>query len=252
MGYRKVDPQIWNDEKFRDLSDDGQLVFLFVLTHPQMTSVGAMRATLPGLAAEKKWDLERFHKAFQESFLKGMILMDEDASFIVFPNFLYYNGPENPNVVKAWAKALKKLPECDLKSQLIEHIKEFLKGYSESFQTAFREELNKHFHKAFHKAFAKPFRKSLAKQEQEQEQDIYLVLPKGSTRPLGQRAEEEAEGAEEKEANEEIEEKTVIQGGNGSPPCPHKSIIELYHKVLPELPEVHIWNETQKGFLRAR
>jgi len=157
MGYRKVDPQIWNDEKFRNLSDDGQLVFLFVLTHPQMTSVGAMRATLPGLAAEKKWELERFRKAFEEGFQKGMILMDEEASFIVFPNFLYYNGPENPNVVKAWAKALKKLPECDLKTQLIEHIKEFLKGYSEPFQTAFHEELDKLFNKAFHKAFAKPF-----------------------------------------------------------------------------------------------
>jgi len=258
MGYRKVDPQIWNDEKFRNLSDDGQLVFLFVLTHPQMTSVGAMRATLPGLAAEKKWELERFRKAFEEGFQKGMILMDEEASFIVFPNFLYYNGPENPNVVKAWAKALKKLPECDLKTQLIEHIKEFLKGYSEPFQTAFHEELDKLFNKAFHKAFAKPFQKGLPKQEQEQEQDIYLAPPNGGTCPESPEirpADPEAELLAEEKAESprhKPEDKIVIHGGNGAPPCPHKSIIDLYHKVLPELPEVRIWNETQKGYLRAR
>ena len=50
--YRKIDPRIWNDEAFRALSDRGKLVFLFILTHPHMTSLGAMRASTLGLAAE--------------------------------------------------------------------------------------------------------------------------------------------------------------------------------------------------------
>ena len=66
--YRKVDPRIWNDAKFRDLSDNGKLVFFFLLTHPNMTSLGAMRHTIPGLAAELGWDVEVFGKAFQEPF----------------------------------------------------------------------------------------------------------------------------------------------------------------------------------------
>lgn len=32
--YRKIDPRIWNDERFRVLTDSGKLAFLFVLTHP--------------------------------------------------------------------------------------------------------------------------------------------------------------------------------------------------------------------------
>ena len=44
--YRKVDPKIWNDEKFRELSDSAKLLFLFLLTHPHMTPLGAMRATV--------------------------------------------------------------------------------------------------------------------------------------------------------------------------------------------------------------
>jgi hypothetical protein len=39
--YRKIDTRIWNDAKFRELSERGQLEFLFGLTHPNMTMLGA-------------------------------------------------------------------------------------------------------------------------------------------------------------------------------------------------------------------
>ena len=34
--------------------------------------------------------------------------------------------------------------------------------------------------------------------------------------------------------------------------CPHEKIIKLYHQILPELPQVKIWNDTQKKILRTR
>jgi hypothetical protein len=34
--------------------------------------------------------------------------------------------------------------------------------------------------------------------------------------------------------------------------CPHQAIIDLYHTILPELPKVRSWNETNKSHLRAR
>jgi hypothetical protein len=70
--YRKVDPKIWNDAKFRALTERGKLVFLFLLTHPHMTMVGAMRATLPGLAAEIDIEAKAFGEAFGEAFRKAM------------------------------------------------------------------------------------------------------------------------------------------------------------------------------------
>ena len=51
MRYRKVALVIWQDEKFRAFTDDGKLAFLFLLTHPAMTSVGAMRATVAAISA---------------------------------------------------------------------------------------------------------------------------------------------------------------------------------------------------------
>ena len=36
------------------------------------------------------------------------------------------------------------------------------------------------------------------------------------------------------------------------PPCPHEQIIEIYERVLPELPGVAKWTPTRKGYLQAR
>lgn len=151
--FRKIDTRIWNDEKFRALSDDGQLIFLFVLTHPHMTSLGAMRATLAGLAAEKGWTETRFKKGFAEPFRKGMVNYDERASFVWVKNFLRYNAPENPNVVKSWATSLDLLPECPMKTQLIQSCKEYAKGLPKGFAEGLPE----------------PFRKGMPNQEPEPE-----------------------------------------------------------------------------------
>ncbi|WP_321340955.1 hypothetical protein [Breoghania sp.] len=159
--YRKIDVRIWNDEKFRELSDFGQLAFLFILTHPNMTALGAMRATLPGLAAEKGWNEKAFRKAFGEASGRGMVEHDERASIIALPNFLKYNQPESPNVVKAWEKALDLIPESELKILTIQRAQAFAIGKSEGYAKALPE--------AFTEAFVEGARKSMRKQEQEQE-----------------------------------------------------------------------------------
>lgn len=166
--YRKVDPKIWNDEKFSRLSDGGKLCFLFLLTHPHLTPLGAMRATLPGLTAELGWTEKAFRKAFREAFLKGMVKVDENAHFLSLPRFLKYNQPESPNVVKSWGKCLDDIPECALKNELLQNVKGFL------------EALPKGFKEALPLDFAKAMPNQEQEQEQEQEQNITPPTP-----PLG-------------------------------------------------------------------
>lgn len=137
--YRKIDPRIWNDEKFRSLSDGGKLAFLFLLTHPHMTSLGAMRATMGGLAEELGWEANAFRKAFQEAFAKGMAEHDSEARMVALPNFIRYNPPESPNVIKAWLGALDLLPECSLKTRVVARAKAFAEGFGEAFAKALPE-----------------------------------------------------------------------------------------------------------------
>lgn len=153
--YRKVDPRIWNDANFSSLSDQGKLAFLFVMTHPHMTAVGAMRATMSGMAEELGWNQKAFAKAFKEGLAKGMYKHDPKACFVSLPNFIKYNRPENPNVLRGWSKAWDLVPECALKNELHQTLKVFAEGLGE----------------AFSKAFAEAFGQPLPKQEQEQEQD---------------------------------------------------------------------------------
>lgn len=153
--YRKIDPRIWNDAKFRSLSDQGRLVFFMLLTHPAMTALGAMRASLPGLATELGWSSEAFAEAFREASAKGMAEHDERACLISLPNFIKYNPPESPNVVKAWVGSVDLLPECGLKTLVMQRAEGFAEGMTEGFRKAFRES----------------FAKAMPIQEQEQEQE---------------------------------------------------------------------------------
>lgn len=167
--YRKVDPRIWNDAKFMSLSDQGKLAFFFLLTHPHMTSIGAMRASVPGLAAEIGWVEKDFREAFNEAYSKGMVKHDETSSLIWLPKFLKYNPPESPNVVKAWINALDLLPECNLLSLVLQGSRDFAVG------------MNKGFAEALPEAFAKAM--PIQEQEQEQEHINPPSLRDGS--PLG-------------------------------------------------------------------
>ena len=172
--YRKIDPRMWNDEKFRSLSIEGKLAFVLLLTHPHMTALGAMRATIPGLASELG-DAKGLPEAFREVFAKGLAKHDERAACVYLPKFLKYNKPESPNVIKAWIHAVDLIPECGLKYELIQEVKGYAEGLPE----------------AFGKALPEVFAKAMPYQEQEQEPNpeeekppLYSPLAGGTTQKV--------------------------------------------------------------------
>jgi len=140
--YRKVDTRIWNDKGFNELSAHAKLAFLFVLTHPSMTPMGAMRGNIAGLQCEL---VEVPMEAFREAFGKGFIKYSEKDSFIWLPNFMKYNRPESPNVIKSWVGAWDDLPECYLKDELFQHLKDYSKALTEGFTEAFAKAFPKDY-----------------------------------------------------------------------------------------------------------
>ena len=132
--YRKIEVKIWMDAKFLALSDDAQLAFLFLLTHPALTMVGAMRASAAGLAAEKRWPESRMRETIAELSGCGLVLLDDEALFLWLPNFLRYNEPQNPNAVAGLWNALAELPECDLKQRMVNAIETGLQRLPQPFR----------------------------------------------------------------------------------------------------------------------
>jgi len=183
--YRKIDPRIWNDSKFRELSELGKLAFLFILTHPQMTALGAMRATIEGLGKElfganegfreafgKGWG-EGFREALGEAISKGIVKVDEKASCVVVPNYIKYNAPESPNVIISWAPMLEYVPECQLLNQQLARIYSYVERMTPAFGEAFR--------KAFGEGWRHPSRNQEQEQEQEQEKKNTPLIPQGGS-----------------------------------------------------------------------
>lgn len=176
--YRKISPCIWNDAKVRGLSDKGKLALFLLLTHPNMTSLGALRANLPGLACELGWKTSVFARAFRELLDCGMARQDADAQLIWFPKFLRHNAPESPNVVRGWAAAFEELPECPLKLDVLAGAWATLAAFGEGFRDAFREVFGEILPKPCEKpsaslpeSLSEGFRKPCPNQEQEQEQE---------------------------------------------------------------------------------
>lgn len=153
--YRSIHCLIWNDDKFPFATDQCQLVFFHILTTPMSTPFGLYKASVEALAAEKRWDVKAYRKAFEEAFRAGFVKYDERAQVILIPNFLKYNPPNNPNVLKAWANIYEEIPKSPLKDEFFQSLKAFLEDLGEGFD----------------KAFAKAWRKPMPIQEQDQDQD---------------------------------------------------------------------------------
>lgn len=189
--YRKIDCRISNDKKFRELSVEGKLAWYTILSRRDLAPIGAFKASFESLAIEQRCNeylneglqkglpkafSEVFFQALNELLSKGLIKYDSESFLIYVPNFLRYNFPENPNVIKSWNRALDSLPESDLTNHVLAKSAEIiLNSQRDSFIKALPKEFVEAYQKGFAKDFTKDFGKGMPKQEQEQEQeqDIY-------------------------------------------------------------------------------
>lgn len=277
--YRKIDPRIWNDEKFASLSHEGQRAFLFILTHPSMTSLGAFRATKEGIEAELGIDTKGFAKPFQELLSKGLIKYDESCFLVFAPNFLKYNQPENPNVVKGWAGCLDLLPECPLLAEVLQRAKSCASANSKTSK-AFSEALGR-VTETLLERYAKQLSKGLAIQEQEQEQEYKDVSDETSSSANANVR--ECESAEDNQAdlfekgeaaatvgrapapkNEQTESKPLTDletdpapkvapnSAKRNPPVPYQKVVDLYNaKCTPALAAARL-TDKRKDDIRKR
>lgn len=167
--YRKIDPRIWNDAKFSALSHEAQRAFFFVLTHPAMTALGAFRITREGMAAELGLAGKGFAEPFGELLEKGLVKYDESAFLLFVPNFLKYNPPENPNVIKSWEGSIDYLPECPLLVDVLAKASACAAN-TDAGSKAFAKTLGR-VYETLSERHSKPLLKGMPKQEQEQEQE---------------------------------------------------------------------------------
>jgi hypothetical protein len=199
LRYRKVDSRIWNDEKFRRFSDDGKLGFFNLLTHPHMTALGAMRATVAGLAAELGWHPARLQRALQPAIDSGMVEINAAAAYVGLPNFLRYNPAAGPNSTIAWIGVLDLIPECEQKIALIARCRQYLVGQSATWRKAVQPDVWAAFGvgadhpPAMDTGEPSPHPSPIQEQEQEQEQEGTTTAAAGAAATVSLQRETVAE-----------------------------------------------------------
>lgn len=272
--YRKIDPRIWNDEKFRMLSHEAQRIFFFVLTHPSMTALGAFRISKSGMAEEVGLDAKGFAIPFGELLSKGLLKYDDNAFLIFAPNFLKYNAPENPNVIKSWFGAWDLIPESPLKIEVLSKAQQSASATTaglNAFNNAFQNVLNNTASEnsfetvsdTLKKGYAKPFGKGMPKQEQEQEQEQNInhsdkseCVEQAKVACIDACPENEEVFSLQEESSEETTQRELTPKQRAvrvSKRCPQEKLIDLYHECLPTLPKVMTWSSAERrGNMSAR
>lgn len=165
--YRKIDTRIWNDRKFRELDDKAKLAFFLILTHPNTNQLGMIRTRSVALAMELGWHPDAMSDAILTLCRMGMLMVDDKAGFIFIPNFLKYNPPNGPNAVKGWAGLIDLMPECELLTRALYHLKPFIDGLSDGLRNAIPNDIKD----AISHAIPNDIKDAHCIQEQEQEQE---------------------------------------------------------------------------------
>ena len=120
--FTKVDERLWSDEKYRKLSDDGKLLFIYVLACSHRNMIGLYLLPVQYGSYDLNWKEERFNKGLVELSDKSFIKYNFNTNIVYIKNFLKYNPLENPNQVKGAIKVLESIPTNAIDTELIKEL----------------------------------------------------------------------------------------------------------------------------------
>lgn len=167
--YRTIDIRIWMDAKFMSLDEGSQLLFIYLLTCPQINQIGTIPMSPNVLAAYLNKPIETVSERLKNLSDMGLIRVD-NGNLIWICNFLKYNAPMNPNCAKGLLAFFDEIPDCPLVDDVAESVVKAceIKGsdYLDAVLPALQKYLDRKAKRNHSETVPKPYR------NQEQEQDI--------------------------------------------------------------------------------
>lgn len=168
--YRTIDIRIWMDAKFMSLDEGSQLLFIYLLTCPQINQIGTIPMSPNVLAAYLDKPIETVSERLKNLSDMGLIRVD-NGNLIWICNFLKYNAPMNPNCAKGLLAFFDEIPDCPLVDDVAESVVKAceIKGsdYLDAVLPALQKYLDRKAKRNHSETVPKPYRN----QEQEQEQE---------------------------------------------------------------------------------
>lgn len=116
--YGKVFKKIWRNERFRSLSEDGQSLFLYLVTSPHSNVIGLFLIAIEYMASDKGWTIERARKALADLELAGFVKYDKETCVLLIPSWFEHNPFTSGNQVKKGLAELSEVPKTPLLQEL--------------------------------------------------------------------------------------------------------------------------------------
>jgi hypothetical protein len=122
--FNKVSPTLWRSNRFVGLpSDDGRLLYLYLLTCPHQNSAGCFWLPDGYVCNDLAWDRDRYIKARQRLIDADLIGFDGNEQVVFIRRWFRHNPPMNPSHVTGIEKALMQCPSIDLRDKCHEELK---------------------------------------------------------------------------------------------------------------------------------
>ena len=134
--FSKIAPAVWQSARFNNLpSDDGRLLFLFLLTCSHQTSAGCYHLPDGYAVSDLQWTLERYRSARDQLVEADLIDFDRETSVVMINRWFKHNPPMNESHFTGISRLLERIPSARLSALAYENFKRDHR-HSHSFSAA--------------------------------------------------------------------------------------------------------------------
>lgn len=125
--YGKVQTEFWEHPGVRQLSSEGKLLYVYLLTGPHTNMAGCFKAPTGYVADDLGWVSDTVSKGFAELSREGFATFDESSRFVLVHRFLKFNQIANPKMAIGMMKWFREVPDASpLKASLAAEIIEYV------------------------------------------------------------------------------------------------------------------------------
>lgn len=138
--YGKVMTTFWTSSDMQELSNNGRMLALYLLTSPHTNLLGCFHLPTGYVSEDLKWSVETVSEGFQELERNGFATHDAGSKWVVIHAFLKWNIIENPNQGIAAGRLFEQVPTRStvkplLAKALRQYSKHFPKPVLDEFET---------------------------------------------------------------------------------------------------------------------
>lgn len=121
--FNKINPSLWGSQKFRKLSQEDKMIYLYFLTSPHSNSAGCYRCPIGYMMSDLGIDEKGLRKGIERVCHTLLISFNIGEEMVFLGQWFRFNPPANPNHAKKVLEDIKALSDCDVKFVCLQEFK---------------------------------------------------------------------------------------------------------------------------------